>query len=715
MSSTQRTLVGLGAGVAVGFFLGDLARPLRIAGDAFVRLLQMTVLPYVVVSLIAGVGSLEAASARRLFLRVGALTAALWAIALCAMFLLPLAFPPMVSASFFSTTLVEQPAAVDFLALYIPSNPFHALANNLVPAVVLFSVLLGVALIGLERKQPLIEILRILERGLSRLNRLVFGLTPIGLFAIAAHTVGTLDLEQVARLRVFLLSYAAMALLLALVVFPLLVSCLTPIPARRVLRSTREVMLTAFVTGDLFIVLPTLVERCQELLREQRQPDERSAEAPEVIVPAFYNFPHAAKVLSLSFVLFAAWYSETALHASDYPRLAGAGLVSLFGSMNLAVPFLLDLLHVPANTFQLFLATGVINSRFGTLAAAMHMVVIALAGTYALEGRLRLSPRRIARFAVASGAATALTVVLLAAGFRTLGAGRYQGAELAAGMRLLRPTPAQATVLPSLPEAQASGSSLLEDVRARGRLRVGFVADQAPYSYFNSAGELVGLDVEMAHALARELSVALELAPVDRGRLAEVLDEGRVDLVMAGVAETTERASRMTFSAPYLDETLAFLVPDERRAEFASAEWVRSQPALRLGVPDLPSLRQLVAREFPRAALVDMALDSATASLSRNDLHLDAVCFTAERGSFLTLLHPHLAVAVPHPLEVKVPLAYPVARNDAAMARFLGVWIDLKRKDGTLQALYDHWILGRDAVTPGRHWSIVRDVLGWQP
>ncbi|HXY42421.1 MAG TPA: cation:dicarboxylase symporter family transporter, partial [Vicinamibacteria bacterium] len=443
MSSTQRTLVGLGAGVAVGFFLGDLARPLRIAGDAFVRLLQMTVLPYVVVSLIAGVGSLEAASARRLFLRVGALTAALWAIALCAMFLLPLAFPPMVSASFFSTTLVEQPAAVDFLALYIPSNPFHALANNLVPAVVLFSVLLGVALIGLERKQPLIEILRILERGLSRLNRLVFGLTPIGLFAIAAHTVGTLDLEQVARLRVFLLSYAAMALLLALVVFPLLVSCLTPIPARRVLRSTREVMLTAFVTGDLFIVLPTLVERCQELLREQRQPDERSAEAPEVIVPAFYNFPHAAKVLSLSFVLFAAWYSETALHASDYPRLAGAGLVSLFGSMNLAVPFLLDLLHVPANTFQLFLATGVINSRFGTLAAAMHMVVIALAGTYALEGRLRLSPRRIARFAVASGAATALTVVLLAAGFRTLGAGRYQGAELAAGMRLLRPTPEQ--------------------------------------------------------------------------------------------------------------------------------------------------------------------------------------------------------------------------------------------------------------------------------
>ena len=94
-------------------------------------------------------------------------------------------------------------------------------------------------------------------------------------------------------------------------------------------------------------------------------------------MPAFYNFPHAAKILSLSFVLFAAWYSETALPPADYPRLAGAGVVSLFGSINVAIPFLLDLARVPADTFQLFLATGVLNSRFGTLAAAMHMVVLA--------------------------------------------------------------------------------------------------------------------------------------------------------------------------------------------------------------------------------------------------------------------------------------------------------------------------------------------------
>jgi Na+/H+-dicarboxylate symporter/ABC-type amino acid transport substrate-binding protein len=714
VSSSQQTLVGLGLGIAMGLLLGDRAEPLRTAGDAFVRLLQMTVLPYVTVSLVAGIGGLDPAAARRLFVRVGGLVLALWAIALGTVLLLPLAFPPIVSASFFSTTLVEERAPTDFVALYIPSNPFHSLANNLVPAVVLFSSLLGFALIGAERKERLIENLNVLERALARTNRLVVRLTPLGLFAIAAHTVGSLDFAQLARLRVFLLGYAAMTLVLSLVVLPGLVACLTPIPARSVRRRTRDVLITGFVTGDLFVVLPTLVERCKELLREHAGAGASDSGAPDVIVPAFYNVPHVAKVLSLSFVLFAAWYSETALAAADYPRLAGAGLVVSFGSMNLAVPFLLDLVRVPADTFQLFLATGVVNSRFGTLAAAMHMVVLALAGTYALEGRLRLSLPGIARFAASSAAAIALTVFALGGALRALGVGRYEGAQAAGAMGLVRPQARAARVLDALPPPPAgSPRPVLSDLRAGRPLRVGFVPDQAPYSHFNTAGELVGFDVEMAHALARELGVPLELAPVVRSRLEETLEEGRVDLVMAGVAVTTERASRITFSPPYMDETLAFMVPDHRRAEFASAAWIRAQPGIRLGVPDLPYLRRLVAGEFPRAELLDVPLDTASAALSRNSRGLDALCLTAERASFLTLLHPQLAVAVPHPLELRVPLAYPVARNDLELARFLGLWIDLKRKDGTVQALYEHWILGRDAFTRTRHWSILDDVLHW--
>jgi Na+/H+-dicarboxylate symporter/ABC-type amino acid transport substrate-binding protein len=648
---------------------------------------------------------------------VGALTLVLWALALGAVFLMPLVFPSLESASFFSTTLVDEPPPVDFLALYIPSNPFHSLANSIVPAVVLFSALLGVALMGIERKAALLDALGVVERALARANRLVVRLTPIGLFAIAGNTAGTMDLDQVARLRVFQISYAAVALLLALWVFPGLVACLTPIPARRVLQSTRDVLITAFVTADLFIVLPALIERSKVLLRQHGEEAPEEGSPPDVVVPAFYNFPHAAKMLSLSFVLFAAWYSETALPAAEYPRLALAGVVSLFGSINVAMPFLLDFARVPADTFQLFMATSVLNSRFGTLAAASHMVVLALVGSYALEGRLRTSPARLLRYGLVTAVAVAAVLGGLAVGLRALGGGVYEGARLASEMGLRLPPSAGATVLKELPREPLplprEGASLIEAARARGRLRVGFVPGQAPYSHFNARGELVGFDVEMAHALARELGAPLEFAPVPRDQLVEVLEAGRVDVVMAGILVTTRRAARVTFSSPYLDETLAFVVPDHRRAEFMDASAVRARDGLRLGVPDLPYVRQLVEREFPKARVVPMPLADPEAPLAGRVETVDAVVLTAERGSFLSLLHPAFSVAVPRPLEIRLPLGYPVARHDVEAARFLSTWIDLKKKDGTIQALYDHWILGRDAKAKEPRWSILRDVLHW--
>jgi Na+/H+-dicarboxylate symporter len=260
-SSTRNILIGLALGVATGLFLGEKAGVFQLVAEAYLRLLQMTVLPYVMVSLIEGIGSLDGARARRLFVRVGTLSLVLWALALGAVLLMPFVFPEIESASFFSTTLVENRPPLDFVALYIPSNPFHSLANNIVPAVVLFSVFLGVALIGIERKQGLLENLMLIERGLKRANQFAVGLTPIGLFAIAAHIVGTVDAAQFAQVRVYLISYAVMALLLSLWVLPGLVACFTPIPAREILKKTRDGLITAFMTGELFIVLPMLIDR----------------------------------------------------------------------------------------------------------------------------------------------------------------------------------------------------------------------------------------------------------------------------------------------------------------------------------------------------------------------------------------------------------------------------------------------------------------------
>jgi ABC-type amino acid transport substrate-binding protein len=502
-----------------------------------------------------------------------------------------------------------------------------------------------------------------------------------------------------------------MAVFLSLYVFPTLVACVTPIPALRVLQSMKDVLITAFMTGDLFVVLPTLIDRAKQLVAEK---GDDSESAPEVIVPAFYNFPHAAKILSLSFVLFAAWYSETALRPFDYPLLFGAGVASLFGSINGAIPFLLDLLRVPADTFQLFVATSVLNSRFGTLAATMHMVVLALVGTYALRRELRLSPARLLKQSLVTGGLTVAIVAGLAVGFRGIGAGEYEGDRIAREMRPLRPPPEPPLVLKEVPDplpAPPTGSSVLAEVRKRGRVRVGYVDGQAPYSFFNARGELVGFDVEMATTLADDLGVALELAPVPKEGLALALEAGRYDLVMGGVFMTTRRAGQLDFSPPYLDETLAFVVPDHRRAEFSSAEWIRAQERLSVAAPDLPNFLVPLRREFPNLEVVAVPMRMVEGYLKGEGQRVDAVCLTAERGSFLTLLYPAYSAAVPQPLAIRLPLAYPVGRHDLEMTRYLATWIDLRQKDGTIRAFYEHWILGRDAVSKKPRWSILRNVL----
>ena len=58
-SATRNILIGLGLGPWWASSLGERAAILQFAADGYLRLLQMTVLPYVIVSLVTGIGSLD--------------------------------------------------------------------------------------------------------------------------------------------------------------------------------------------------------------------------------------------------------------------------------------------------------------------------------------------------------------------------------------------------------------------------------------------------------------------------------------------------------------------------------------------------------------------------------------------------------------------------------------------------------------------------------
>ena len=66
LSLSARILIGLGLGIFTGLFFGDPAAILQPIADIYIRLMQMMVLPYLVLTLIIGFGQLDAAEARQL-------------------------------------------------------------------------------------------------------------------------------------------------------------------------------------------------------------------------------------------------------------------------------------------------------------------------------------------------------------------------------------------------------------------------------------------------------------------------------------------------------------------------------------------------------------------------------------------------------------------------------------------------------------------------
>lgn len=710
MSLSARIFLGLGLGIATGIFLGEITAPLKIVGEGFVQLLQMAVLPYIIIALISGLGKLKYQEAVRLSLRVGSLLLLIWALTLAVVYVLPLSFPDWESASFFSTTLLEQPQDFNFLE-FIPSNPFFSMANNIVPAVVLFSIAVGLALMGIERKGPLIAAFEILEEALKRVMKFIVRLTPIGICAIAASTAGTMNVDQLSGLQVYIVTYAIAALLMTFGVLPALIMLLTPLSYREIVGATKDALLMAFATDNLLIVIPMLTDHGKELLRKGMGASAESESSVDVIVPVSFNFPNVGRVLQLIFILFAAWFTKSVISLAGYFNLTLSGLLSLFGKPVAAMPFLLDLLRLPADMMQLYLASGIFVSQLGTLASAMHLFALAVVGGFAMAGMLRFQWKRFVPVTALTVGLVAGTVVGVGAYFSFAVENAYDKAKIIALMRpLFAAGPAKVYKSAPPPMPVESSQSALKRIRTRGAIRVGYIEDNRPFSFFNAQGDLVGLDVEMAHILAGSLGVGLEFVPVDRSKLGEQLNAGYCDIVMSGIVVTPERAEAVRLSAPYLEVTLAFVVQDYRRGEYSSREALQKLKAPQLAILDVPYFISFVRERLPKAQLV--LVNSANEFFESKGKALDGFIYTAEEGSAWSLLYPEYTVVVPPP-PVSIPLTYPTARADQELVDYVNALIDLKKRDGTVKKLYDYWVLGRFAANKQPRWSVIRDVLHW--
>ena len=454
-------------------------------------------------------------------------------------------------------------------------------------------------------------------------------------------------------------------------------------------------MVTAFATGNVFVVLTVIAMRAKELLEEAAADEETPM--VDVLVPTAFNLPSAGKLLALSFVLFAGWISGFSLHLGQYASFAATGLSTFFGSTFVAIPFLLDLFRIPSDTFQLFvLADQVVGGRFGSMVAAMHILSLTLLSVCALAGKLSLNKRRLLPFLGITFVLTAGSFLGIRTVFTATG-NPYDTYDIFVNRDLILPQ-ARSDFLSEVPAPlpdEPSGDALAR-IRSRAVLRVGFLPSALPFAFVNDSSKLVGFDVEMAHQLARDLDVRLELVRVSREDGRELLGRGYLDVVMTGAALLPRALKDLGASHPYLRETLALVVPDHRRAEFHDKETIRAMRSLRIALADLPYYAERLQRGLPGAEIVRLA--DVREFFRAEPGAFDGLLTTAERGASWSLIYPGFSVVVPQPGVIHMPLVYYMAQPERELKNFINAWLELKREDGTIEQLFSFWIQGPEAA-----------------
>ncbi|HOX24155.1 MAG TPA: dicarboxylate/amino acid:cation symporter [Candidatus Krumholzibacteria bacterium] len=234
---------------------------LRVVGQAFVRLLQVMVIPLVLVSLICGAAAMEDVAKVG---RVGVKTLVLYLATTALAIILAVAAALLVrpGAGFPLAADVEfkaepPPPLGDVLLDIVPSNIFAAMAAGQMLPIILFAILFGLALTmaGAPGKR-LLAVLQDANAVVMSLVWLVMLLAPVGVFALVARTFATQGFGAFAPLG----KYAGLVILVlalhALVVYPAILRILGRIDPRPFLRKMREVQVFAFSTASSNATIP---------------------------------------------------------------------------------------------------------------------------------------------------------------------------------------------------------------------------------------------------------------------------------------------------------------------------------------------------------------------------------------------------------------------------------------------------------------------------
>ena len=272
-----QVLIGIAAGIVLGFVAPETGAAMRPLGDGFIKLVKMLIAPIVFATVVVGIAHMGAMrEVGRIGLRALIYFEVVSTLSLViGMVVVNLVQPGRgltidaatldIKAVTAFTSASKSLTTIDFILNVIPATVVDAFARGEILQVLLFSVLFGLAALALGPSvAPLVAVVDQLGKTLFGIVGIVMRLAPIGAFGAMAFTVGRYGVGTLVSLGQLM---AAMYVTCLLFVFVVLggIARATGFSIYRFLKYISEEILIVLGTSSSESALPKIMEKLERI------------------------------------------------------------------------------------------------------------------------------------------------------------------------------------------------------------------------------------------------------------------------------------------------------------------------------------------------------------------------------------------------------------------------------------------------------------------
>ena len=240
-----------------------------------------------------------------------------------------------------------------------------------------------------------------------------------------------------------------------------------------------------------------------------------------------------------------------------------------------------------------------------------------------------------------------------------------------------------------LSSLSVAGSPTLDRVVEAGVLKVGMSGDQPPFNTVSRAGPVIGFDVDMAGAMAAAMKVDLQIVEMPFGELMSAMQDGKVDMIMSGMAITPSRTQGASFVGPYMISGKSMLTTGATMAKVSTAGDFNSDGMTLVALENSTSA-EFVTRNMPNAKLktipnYDTGIDMLLAGGA------DAMVADMPICKLSVLRYPnHGLVTLEEPMTVE-PVGIAVSSDDTQFQNLVRNYLSTFEKMGMTGKLRQKW------------------------